>query len=115
MSLSPNKIILANAATNTAGAYFEPFAIIATNTSNVGTVVPVGLYQALPTANVVIQFNTSTNIAAPTWTTVIAANTAGIVWSDGTNVQALSTSGNVTITLYGPNSGSAVSGTYNNV
>jgi len=52
MSLSANKIILANAATNTAGAYFEPTAVIATNTSNVGTVVPAGLYQALPTANV---------------------------------------------------------------
>jgi hypothetical protein len=115
MSLSANKIILANAATNTAGAYFEPQAVIATNTSNVGTVVPAGLYQALPTANVVIQFNTSTNIAAPTWTTVIAANTAGIVWSDGTNVQALSTTGNVTITLYGSNGGQAVSGTFNNV
>jgi len=46
---------------------------------------------------------------------VIAANTAGIVWSDGTNVQALSTTGNVTITLYGSNGGQAVSGTYNNV
>jgi len=115
MSLSANKIILANAATNTAGAYFEPTAVIATNTSNVGTVVPAGLYQALPTANVSIQFNTSTNIAAPTWTTVLAANTAGIVWSDGTNVQALSVSGNVTITLYGSNGGQAVSGTFNNV
>ena len=115
MSLSPNKIILANAATNTAGAYFEPQAVIATNTSNVGTVVPAGLYQALPTANVSIQFNTSTNIAAPTWTTILAANTAGIVWSDGTNVQALSTNSAATITLYGSNGGQAVSGTYNNV
>jgi len=115
MSLSPNKIILANAATNTAGAYFEPTAITAANASGVGTVVPAGLYQALPTANVVIQFNTSTNIASPTWTNVLAANTAGIVWSDGTNVQALATNTSAVITLYGSNGGQAVSGTYNNV
>jgi len=110
MSLSPNKIILANAATNTAGAYFEAYAVNATSS---GVTVPAGLYQALPTANVVIQFNTSTNIASPTWTNILAANTAGIVWSDGTNVQALSTNTSATITLYGSNGGQAVSGTYN--
>jgi len=110
MSLSPNKIILANAATNTAGAYFEAYAVNATSS---GVTVPAGLYQALPTANVVIQFNTSTNIASPTWTNVLAENTAGIVWSDGTNVQALSTNTSAVITLYGSNGGQAVSGTYN--
>ena len=110
MSLSPNKIILANAATNTAGAYFEAYAVNATSS---GVTVPAGLYQALPTANVVIQFNTSTNIASPTWTNILAANTAGIVWSDGTNVQALSTNTSAVITLYGSNGGQNVSGTYN--
>ena len=110
MSLSPNKIILANAATNTAGAYFEPTAVNATSS---GVTVPAGLYQALPTANVYIQFNTSTNIASPTWTNILAANTAGIVWSDGTNVQAVSSNTSATITLYGSNGGQAVSGTYN--
>ena len=110
MSLSPNKIILANAATNTAGAYFEAYAVNATSS---GVTVPAGLYQALPTANVVIQFNTSTNIASPTWTNILATNTAGIVWSDGTNVQALSTNTSAVITLYGSNGGQAVSGTYN--
>jgi hypothetical protein len=110
MSLSPNKIILANAATNTAGAYFEAYAVNATSS---GVTVPAGLYQALPTANVVIQFNTSTNIASPTWTNILAANTAGIVWSDGTNVQALSTNTSAVITLYGSNGGQAVSGTFN--
>ena len=110
MSLSPNKIILANAATNTAGAYFEAYAVNATSS---GVTVPAGLYQALPTANVVIQFNTSTNIASPTWTNILAANTAGIVWSDGTNVQAVSSNTSATITLYGSNGGQAVSGTYN--
>ena len=110
MSLSPNKIILANAATNTAGAYFEAYAVNATSS---GVTVPAGLYQALPTANVVIQFNTSTNIASPTWTNILATNTAGIVWSDGTNVQALSTNTSAVITLYGSNGGQNVSGTYN--
>jgi hypothetical protein len=109
MSLSPNKILLANAATNTAGAYFEASNITATTA---GVTVPVGFYQLLPTANVVIQFNSSNNLSAATWTNVVANNTAGIVWSDGSNVQALSLGGNVTVTLYGVNSGYAVSGTF---
>ena len=41
MSLSTNKIILAGAQSNTAGAYFLTTTITAVNTGN-GTVIPAG-------------------------------------------------------------------------
>jgi len=43
MSLSTNKIILAAAQTNTAGAYFLTTTITSTSTGN-GTVIPAGVY-----------------------------------------------------------------------
>jgi len=113
MSLSVAKIILANAATNTAGAYFQNTVVAATSS---GVTVPAGLYQLLPTTNVVIQMNTSTNIASPTWVNLAAVNTGVCLFiSDGTNVQALSTNTSANVTLYSINGGSNVSGTYNNV
>ena len=70
MALGLNKIVLANAATNTAGAYFEPVTVAATSS---GVAVPGGVY-VMPAStslnsNVVIQFNTSSNLASPTWLT----------------------------------------------
>ena len=116
MSLSANKIILAGSGsvTNTAGAYYQLSTITATNTSGTGTVVPAGIWQALPTANVVIQFNTSNNSAALSWTTIIAASAAGLFISDGVNVQAVTNDTTThAITLYGSNGGNAVVGTFN--
>jgi|APFre7841882654_1041346.scaffolds.fasta_scaffold60447_3 hypothetical protein len=115
MSLSANKIILANASTNTAAAYYEATTL---NVVTTGTTVPAGIWQLIPQANlssgtVVIQFNTSTNIASPTWVTISSGNAASLFISDGTNVQANCAS-NVVITLYGPNGGQNVSGTFNN-
>ena len=51
MALAMNKIILANATTNTAGAYFSNVSLTA---ANAGTVIPAGTYLIFPTANVVI-------------------------------------------------------------
>ena len=51
MSLSTNKIILASAQSNTAGAYFLTTTVTAVTTGN-GTVVPAGVYLMFPTANV---------------------------------------------------------------
>ena len=116
MSLSVNKVILAGsgAVTNTAGAYYQPLTITASNTAATGTVVPAGVWQVLPTANVVIQFNTSNNSAALSWTTIIAASGAGLIISDGVNLQAVTNDTTThAITLYGPNGGNAVVGTYN--
>ena len=97
MSLSANKIILATAVTNTAGAYFLTTTLTAVNTAN-GTVIPAGMYVMFPSTNA----------------TVMAANVGGVVISDGYNVYAKSSyaSGD-TVTLLSPNGGQAVSGTYN--
>jgi hypothetical protein len=108
MSLSTNKIILAGAQSNTAGAYFLTTTITAVNTGN-GTVIPAGVYVMFPQANVsVIAYNGSANA------TVMAANTGGVVMSDGVNVFAKSSyaSGD-TVTLLATNGGQSVSGTFN--
>jgi len=116
MSLSTNKIILANAATNTAGAYFEPVTVYTTASATVGGVVPAGVWTLLPTTNVVIQMNTSNNLSSPSWSNLSLVNVGVPLFvSDGVNVQALSSNtSNITVTLYGSNGGQAVSGTYNN-
>lgn len=106
MSLGLNKIILANATTNTAGAYFSNTTVTATNA---GAVIPAGTYLVFPTANVVITANNGATI-----TTLLANNTGGMLLSDGVNVLAQSTiAGNGTVTLLTVNGGVNVSGTYN--
>ena len=111
MSLSQNKVLLANVATNQPGSYF-----LTTTVSNVGSgnattmtnaqFIPPGEYILLPTANVTIEFNTYTS-NVNSWTTYIAANTAGIILSDGFNFRANATTGTQTLTLYTPNGGQA--------
>lgn len=108
MSLSTNKIILAGAQSNTAGAYFLTTTITASNSGN-GTVIPAGVYVMFPQANVsVLAYNGSANA------TVMAANTGGVIISDGVNVFAKSSyaSGD-TVTLLATNGGQSVSGTFN--
>ena len=116
MALSSNKIILANAATNTAGAYFEPVTVYTGTGATTGGTVPAGFWTMLPTTNVVIQMNTSNNLSSPSWNNLAPVNTAVVNFlSDGINVQAISSNtSNITVTLYGVNGGQAVSGTYNN-
>lgn len=107
MSLSTNKIILANATTNTAGAYFLTTTVTAVSTGN-GTVIPAGVYLMFPQANTsVIANNGSSN------TTLIAANTGGVIISDGVNVFAKTSATSDTVTLLATNGGQGVSGTYN--
>lgn len=108
MSLSTNKIILANATSNTAGAYFLTTTVAAVNTGN-GTVIPAGVYLMFPQANTsVIANNGSANA------TLIAANTGGVIISDGVNVFAkTSYASGDTVTLLATNGGQAVSGTFN--
>lgn len=108
MSLSTNKIILASAQTNTAGAYFLTTTLTASNSGN-GTVIPAGVFLMFPQANTtVIAYNGSANA------TLVAANTGGVIISDGVNVYAKSSyaSGD-TVTLLATNGGQSVSGTYN--
>lgn len=107
MSLSTNKIILANATTNTAGAYFLTTTVTAVSTGN-GTVIPAGVYLMFPQANTsVIANNGSANA------TLIAANTGGVIISDGVNVFAKTSASSDTVTLLATNGGLNVSGTYN--
>lgn len=106
MSLSTNKIILSGAQTNTAGAYFLTTTITSTSTGN-GTVIPAGVYLMFPQANTsVVAYNGSSNA------TLIAANTGGVVISDGVNVYAKSTAASDTVTLLATNGGQNVSSTY---
>lgn len=106
MSLATNKILLAGAASNTAGAYFQTVTVNAIATGN-GTVVPAGLYVMFPSANVsVLAFDGAAN------SVVMAANTGGVVMSDGVNVYAKNSSGNATVTLLAINGGQDAPETY---
>jgi hypothetical protein len=122
MALALNKIILANAATNAAGAYLQGQTLTSigignATAMNAGTssaqFVPAGLY-ILPqtTNNVTIEVNAYTG-TANAWTTYIAANTGGTVFSDGWNIRANATTGTQTLTLYTVNGGNNATGTYN--
>jgi hypothetical protein len=106
MSLATNKILLAGAQSNTPGAYFQTVTISAVNTGN-GTVIPAGLFVMFPSANVsVLAYNGSSNA------TVMAANTGGVVFSDGINVYAKDSAGTATVTLLEINGGQAAGETY---
>jgi len=110
MALALNKILVANAATNAASAYFLTYAA-----GNATVTVPAGLYYIAPTANVTIELNTNTtgNISNASYSVVVANNTGGMFIADGVNVRANVLAGTPTITLFTVNGGSAVSGTFN--
>ena len=106
MSLSTNKIILAGAQSNSAGAYFLTTTVTAVNTGN-GTVIPAGVYLMFPQANTtILAYNGASNA------TLIAANTGGVVISDGVNVYAKTTASSDVVTLLATNGGQNVSSTY---
>jgi hypothetical protein len=105
MALALNKIILANATTNTAGAYFSNVTLTA---ANAGTVIPAGTYMLFPSANVVITANNGSTI-----TTLLANNTGGMILSDGVNLFAQSTiAGAGTVTAVTINGGVNANSTY---
>jgi hypothetical protein len=107
MSLASNKILVAGAATNSAGAYIQTLAL-----GNATATIPAGIYQMIATANVTIEMNTSSNLSSPTWVVSLANNTSGLIISDGANFRANVLAGTPTITLYGVNGGQNVSSTY---
>jgi hypothetical protein len=113
MSLGLNKIILANATTNTAGAYWQLTSVTANNTT---VLIPAGTYLAFPTGNVTIEavsaYNATSNVA--TYSTLLANNTGGVIISDGVNVRAnVTVATATTMILATVNGGQSVSGTYN--
>jgi len=115
MALGLNKIVLANASTNTPGAYWQLTTVSANNTT---VVIPAGTFLLFPTANVTIEavsaYNTNTACTTPsTWSTLIANNTGGVLLSDGVNVRAnVIVATNTTVTLATVNGGQAVTGTF---
>jgi len=112
MALALNKILIATANANTAGAYFQGVSNISATTA--GNVIPAGTYYVFGTANVVIQamsnFNTSTNVA--TFSNVYSTNSGGLVISDNVSVRLLATT-NAAVQLITVNGGQDVSGTFN--
>ena len=106
MALATNKIILAGATTNTAGAYLQTVTVTAVDSGN-GTVVPAGIYVMFPSTNVTVLANNGSSNA-----TVMAANTGGVVISDGVNVYVKNSSGNANVTLLDINGGQAAGETY---
>jgi len=103
MALGLNKILVAGANTNVASAYLQTVTLSATTAGNV---VPAGTYLALPTANVSYTANNGTSVVA-----FIAANTGGVLISDGINVFA-NASTNATVTLLTVNGGQAANTTF---
>jgi hypothetical protein len=106
MALALNKIIIAGAGTNTAGAYFQTSTITAVTTP--GTVVPAGVYLMFPTANVTVTANNGSSFS-----TLVANNTGGVIISDGVNVNVLAAASNTSVTLITVNGGQATAGTFN--
>jgi hypothetical protein len=103
MALALNKIIVTGTTTNNAAAYPQTTTVAGVTTGN-GTVVAAGLYQMSAQANItVIQYD------GTAWTTVIANNTGGVFFADGTNVAIKAVNANTTATLVTVNGGQAAS------
>jgi hypothetical protein len=111
MALALNKILVANTSTNTPSAYLQTVTISSVGAGNATAMsnakaIPAGMFLYPPTANVTIEVNAYTG-TANSWTTLIAANTGGVLFSDGYNVRANATTGSQTVTLYDVNGGQA--------
>jgi hypothetical protein len=110
MALALNKILLAgsNNTTNSAGAYWQN-ANITVNTAgvNANIVIPAGTYYANTPANCTIL----ANLGGSSNVTIVAANTAALLVSDGINTYANTTT-NGTLVLVTVNGGQAANGTY---
>ena len=89
MALGLNKILVAGALTNSAGAYWQTTTVTATTA---GARVPAGTYLMFPTANVTVTANNGSTI-----TTLLANNTGGVLISDGINVFVNAASTNTTV------------------
>ena len=117
MALGLNKTILANASSNTPGAYLQPVTVSSVGAGN-GTamlnsqLVPAGTYLLPPTASVKIELNQYTG-TANSWGVLIADNVGGVLISDGFNVRANATTGTQSVTLWTVNGGANATGTFN--
>ena len=108
MALALTKLILASSTpdADSAGSYFDVVSVTAAASTT--TLVPAGTYLLVPSTNVKVQAYNGTS-----WVDIIAANTGGMLISDGINVRFNNASTQATVTLLTVNGGLAVSGTYN--
>ena len=110
MSLALNKIILAGANANSAGAYFQTTTFAVANTTS--TLITAGTYLIAATANVNVEIQTAST--GNTWATLLANGAGGMVISDGTNVRLTgTTAGTKTVTALTVNPSANATGQYN--
>ena len=110
MSLALNKITIASANANSAGAYFLTKTFTVSGTGS--TVVTAGTYLVQATANVTTEIQTAST--GNTWGTLLANGAGGMIISDGTNVRFTgTTSGNKTVTTLTVNPSTNATGQYN--
>lgn len=108
MALALNKIIVQGLSTDDAGAFPQSVTVTALASASGNTAIPAGMYTLIPAANVAVQVYDGSS-----WSTCIAANTGGVVFSDGTNWRFSNAGANANVTLVTVNGGDAATGTYN--
>ncbi len=108
MALATNKILLENAASNSAGAYFQ--AVTYTVLPSATTTIDAGVFMLVAGAdNVTVE----AAVSAGSYSTVLASGVGGVIISDGTNVRFKNFVGTTgTPTVLEINEGAAASGTY---
>lgn len=110
MALALNKITIAGANANSAGAYFLTTTFSVNGTGS--TVLTTGTYLLGATANVNVEIQTAST--GNTWSTLLANGSGGMVISDGTNVRLTgTTSGTKTVTALTVNPSANATGQYN--
>ena len=110
MALALNKITIAGANANSAGAYFLTTSFSVSGTGS--TVMTAGTYLIQATANVNVEIQTASTGA--TWGTLMANGVGGMVISDGTNVRLTgTTAGTKTVTALTVNPSANATGQYN--
>lgn len=83
MSLALNKILLASANANSAGAYFQTVTFSVPNVTT--SLVTAGTYLMATTTNVNVEIQTAST--GNTWVNMLPVNTGGVIISDGVNVR----------------------------
>ena len=90
-SLAVNKILIGGTNANVAGAWLQEYVLANISSGNAnpgtGTVIPAGFFYAIGGNNVVIEINQASG-STNSWQSFYAANTNGVVISDGQNVRA---------------------------
>ena len=82
MALATNKILLENAASNSAGAYFQ--AVTYTVLPSATTTIDAGVFLVVAGAsNVTVE----AAVSAGSYSTILASGVGGVIISDGTNVR----------------------------